>query len=108
MQFSAAKVNQIGIVWEDIQAVKLAQKAGWGIMTSHRNGETTDIFIADLALGLSTGQIKAGAPCRSERLAKYSQLLRIEEEAETQGKPLKFAGKEGSLDSIHSLASMLH
>jgi len=74
------KVNQIGSVTEAIEAVKLAQEAGWGVMTSHRSGETEDSFIADLAVGLKTGQIKTGAPCRSERLAKYNQLLRIEEE----------------------------
>eukprot|EP00488_Nonionellina_sp_1-RS-2012_P002406 TRINITY_DN45_c0_g1_i6.p2 TRINITY_DN45_c0_g1~~TRINITY_DN45_c0_g1_i6.p2 ORF type:complete len:114 (-),score=44.41 TRINITY_DN45_c0_g1_i6:98-439(-) len=74
------KVNQIGSLTESIQAVKLAKNAGWGVMTSHRSGETEDTFIADLAVGLSTGQIKTGAPCRSERLAKYNQLLRIEEE----------------------------
>lgn len=74
------KVNQIGSVTESIEAVKLSKRAGWGVMTSHRSGETEDTFIADLAVGLSTGQIKTGAPCRSERLAKYNQLLRIEEE----------------------------
>ncbi|KMZ74878.1 Phosphopyruvate hydratase [Zostera marina] len=74
------KVNQIGSVTESIEAVKMSKRAGWGIMTSHRSGETEDTFIADLAVGLSTGQIKTGAPCRSERLAKYNQLLRIEEE----------------------------
>jgi len=74
------KVNQIGSVTESIEAVIMAKKAGWGVMTSHRSGETEDTFIADLAVGLSTGQIKTGAPCRSERLAKYNQLLRIEEE----------------------------
>nr|AAL06912.1 At2g36530/F1O11.16 [Arabidopsis thaliana] len=74
------KVNQIGSVTESIEAVKMSKKAGWGVMTSHRSGETKDTFIADLAVGLSTGQIKTGAPCRSERLAKYNQLLRIEEE----------------------------
>eukprot|EP00250_Pteridium_aquilinum_P010937 c19726_g1_i1 orf=556-1893(-) len=74
------KVNQIGSVTESIEAVKMAKKAGWGVMTSHRSGETEDTFIADLAVGLATGQIKTGAPCRSERLAKYNQLLRIEEE----------------------------
>ena len=58
----------------------MAKAAGWGVMTSHRSGETEDSFIADLAVGLGTGQIKTGAPCRSERLAKYNQLLRIEEE----------------------------
>eukprot|EP00245_Coleochaete_scutata_P002385 TRINITY_DN1310_c1_g1_i1.p1 TRINITY_DN1310_c1_g1~~TRINITY_DN1310_c1_g1_i1.p1 ORF type:complete len:479 (-),score=144.03 TRINITY_DN1310_c1_g1_i1:286-1722(-) len=74
------KVNQIGSVTESIEAVNMAKEAGWGVMASHRSGETEDSFIADLAVGLSTGQIKTGAPCRSERLAKYNQLLRIEEE----------------------------
>ncbi|KAF8396462.1 hypothetical protein HHK36_018085 [Tetracentron sinense] len=74
------KVNQIGSVTESIEAVKMSKRAGWGVMTSHRSGETEDTFIADLAVGLATGQIKTGAPCRSERLAKYNQLLRIEEE----------------------------
>jgi enolase len=74
------KVNQIGSITESIAAVKMAKQAGWGVMTSHRSGETEDTYIADLAVGLCTGQIKTGAPCRSERLAKYNQLLRIEEE----------------------------
>ncbi|KAG5174936.1 enolase [Tribonema minus] len=74
------KVNQIGSVSESIAAVKLAKQSGWGVMCSHRSGETEDNYIADLAVGLCTGQIKTGAPCRSERLAKYNQLLRIEEE----------------------------
>merc|ERR1719231_2084329 len=74
------KVNQIGSISEAIQAVGMAKAAGWAVMTSHRSGETEDSFIADLAVGLKTGQIKTGAPCRSERLAKYNQLLRIEEE----------------------------
>lgn len=74
------KVNQIGSVSESIAAVKLAKQSGWGVMSSHRSGETEDNYIADLAVGLCTGQIKTGAPCRSERLSKYNQLLRIEEE----------------------------
>ncbi len=74
------KVNQIGSVTESIEACKMAQEAGWGVMVSHRSGETEDSFIADLVVGLKTGQIKTGAPCRSERLAKYNQLMRIEEE----------------------------
>uniref|UniRef100_A0A915D8D6 phosphopyruvate hydratase n=1 Tax=Ditylenchus dipsaci TaxID=166011 RepID=A0A915D8D6_9BILA len=74
------KVNQIGTVSESIEAANLARKHGWGVMVSHRSGETEDTFIADLVVGLSTGQIKTGAPCRSERLAKYNQILRIEEE----------------------------
>ncbi|BFZ23510.1 hypothetical protein BsWGS_26550 [Bradybaena similaris] len=84
------KVNQIGTVTEAIDACRMAQKAGWGVMVSHRSGETEDTFIADLVVGLATGQIKTGAPCRSERLAKYNQLLRIEEEL---GSAAKFAGK---------------
>ncbi|XP_028079579.1 enolase 2-like [Camellia sinensis] len=74
------KVNQIGSVTESIEAVKMSKHAGWGVMASHRSGETEDTFIADLSVGLATGQIKTGAPCRSERLAKNNQLLRIEEE----------------------------
>ncbi|KAF9336130.1 phosphopyruvate hydratase [Podila minutissima] len=74
------KVNQIGTVTESIQAAVLSQKSGWGVMVSHRSGETEDYTIADIVVGLRTGQIKTGAPCRSERLAKYNQLLRIEEE----------------------------
>ncbi|KAG8487859.1 hypothetical protein CXB51_018768 [Gossypium anomalum] len=74
------QVNQIGSVTESIEAVKISKSAGWGVMASHRSGETEDTFIADLSVGLATGQIKTGAPCRSERLAKYNQLLRIEEE----------------------------
>jgi enolase len=74
------KVNQIGTITEAIEAVKMAKVAGWGVMCSHRSGETEDSFIADLAVGLSCGQIKTGAPCRGERTAKYNQLLRIEEE----------------------------
>jgi len=83
------KVNQIGSVTESINSCKLAQSSGWGVMVSHRSGETEDSFIADLVVGLCTGQIKTGAPCRSERLAKYNQLLRIEEEL---GADAKFAG----------------
>jgi enolase len=74
------KVNQIGSITESIEACCLSQINGWGVMVSHRSGETEDSFIADLVVGLRTGQIKTGAPCRSERLAKYNQLLRIEEE----------------------------
>mmetsp|Transcript_7158 Transcript_7158/g.10951 ORF Transcript_7158/g.10951 Transcript_7158/m.10951 type:complete len:349 (-) Transcript_7158:1343-2389(-) len=74
------KVNQIGSISESIDAVLLSKRNGWGVMTSHRSGETEDSYIADLAVGLCTGQIKTGAPCRGERLAKYNQLLRIEEQ----------------------------
>jgi len=88
------KVNQIGTVTESIEASRLAQKAGWGVMVSHRSGETEDNTIADLVVGLRTGQIKTGAPCRSERLAKYNQLLRIEEEL---GSKARYAG-----DNFHN------
>jgi len=74
------KVNQIGSITEAIDAANLSMSNGWGVMVSHRSGETEDSFIADLVVGLQTGEIKTGAPCRSERLAKYNQLLRIEEE----------------------------
>lgn len=84
------KVNEIGSITESIQAAKDAKAAGWGVMVSHRSGETEDSFIADLAVGLGTGEIKAGAPCRSERLAKYNQLLRIEEEL---GSRAHYAGR---------------
>nr|GLL18465.1 enolase 1, chloroplastic [Ipomoea trifida] len=77
---NALQVNQIGTVTESIQAALDSKAAGWGVMVSHRSGETEDNFIADLSVGLASGQIKTGAPCRSERLAKYNQLLRIEEE----------------------------
>jgi enolase len=74
------KVNQIGSLTEAIEAWKISKQAGWGVMVSHRSGETEDNFIADLVVGLGTGQIKTGAPCRSERLSKYNQIMRIEEE----------------------------
>jgi enolase len=83
------KVNQIGSVSESIEAWRLAHNAGWGVMVSHRSGETEDTFIADLVVGLGTGEIKTGAPCRSGRLAKYNQILRIEEEL---GSAAKYAG----------------
>eukprot|EP01067_Filipodium_phascolosomae_P003058 Filipodium_phascolosomae@DN2541_c0_g1_i1.p1 len=83
------KVNQIGTVTESIEALKMSQDAGWGVMVSHRSGETEDTFIADLVVGCRTGEIKTGAPCRSERLAKYNQLLRIEEQL---GAKAKYAG----------------
>ncbi|KAK9759130.1 Enolase, C-terminal TIM barrel domain [Popillia japonica] len=85
------KVNQIGSVTESIAAHLLTKSQGWGTMVSHRSGETEDAFIADLVVGLSTGQIKTGAPCRSERLCKYNQLLRIEEQL---GKKAEYAGRQ--------------
>ncbi|KLJ12323.1 enolase [Blastomyces silverae] len=74
------KVNQIGTLTESIQAAKDSYAAGWGVMVSHRSGETEDVTIADVVVGLRSGQIKTGAPARSERLAKLNQILRIEEE----------------------------
>ncbi len=84
------KVNQIGSVTETLQAIKDSHAAGYTYMISHRSGETPDDFIADLAVATAAGQIKTGAPCRGERLAKYNQLLRIEEEL---GSKAKYAGK---------------
>jgi enolase len=83
------KVNQIGTLSETIEAVDLCQRAGWRAVTSHRSGETEDATIADLAVALNTGQIKTGAPARSDRVAKYNQLLRIESEL---GSEAKYAG----------------
>jgi enolase len=78
------KLNQIGSLTETIAAIKLARKAGWGAMVSHRSGETVDSFIADLTVGMGTGHLKTGAPCRGERVEKYNQLMRIEEELGSQ------------------------
>jgi enolase len=78
------KLNQIGSLSETIAAIEMAKRAGWTAVVSHRSGETEDTTIADLAVALNAGQIKTGAPARSDRVAKYNQLLRIEEElAET-------------------------
>jgi enolase len=74
------KLNQIGTLTETIEAVQMARKAGWGAMISHRSGETVDSFIADFTVAMGTGHLKTGAPCRGERVEKYNQLLRIEEE----------------------------
>jgi len=78
------KVNQIGTLTESLQAARMALDNKWNVMVSHRSGETISSFIADLAVGLGCRQIKAGAPCRSERLAKYNRLLQIEEELSRQ------------------------
>lgn len=85
------KVNQIGTLTESIQAAKDSFAAGWGVMVSHRSGETEDVTIADIVVGLRAGQIKTGAPARSERLAKLNQILRIEEEL---GDNAVFAGEK--------------
>jgi len=74
------KLNQIGTLTETIAAVEMARKAGWGAMVSHRSGETVDSFIADFTVAMGTGHLKTGAPCRGERVEKYNQLMRIEEE----------------------------
>lgn len=84
------KVNQIGTLTESIQAAKDSYADGWGVMVSHRSGETEDVTIADIVVGIRAGEIKTGAPCRSERLAKLNQLLRIEEEL---GEHAVYAGK---------------
>jgi len=85
------KLNQIGTLTETIAAIRMAQEAGWTAIVSHRSGETEDTTIADLAVGLNAGQIKSGAPCRSERTAKYNRLLRIADELEPAA---RFAGIE--------------
>ena len=85
------KLNQIGTVTETLNAVNMTQDAGWGVVISHRSGETEDTTIADLAVGTNAGQIKSGAPARGERTAKYNRLLRIEEEL---GDRARFAGQQ--------------
>ena len=84
------KVNQIGTLTETIDAINMAHRAGYTSVISHRSGETEDSTIADLAVATNAGQIKTGSLCRSERICKYNQLLRIEEEL---GKKAVFAGK---------------
>ena len=85
------KPNQIGTLTETLQALQMARKAGWGAVMSHRSGETEDTTIADLAVGWNVAQIKTGAPARSERVAKYNRLLRIEAEL---GQEARYAGKK--------------
>jgi enolase len=84
------KLNQIGTLTETVAAIEMARRAGWGSMVSHRSGETVDSFIADLTVGLATGHLKTGAPCRGERVEKYNQLLRIEE---SLGESAVYAGR---------------
>jgi len=84
------KLNQIGTLTETLEAVRMAHRAGWTAVVSHRSGETEDATIADLVVAINAGQIKTGAPCRSDRVAKYNQLLRIEEEL---GESAVYAGK---------------
>ena len=90
------KLNQIGTLSETLEVIEIARKAGWTSVISHRSGETEDVTIADLAVAMNTGQIKSGAPCRSERVAKYNRLLRIEEEL---GDKARYAGR----DAFHHL-----
>jgi enolase len=84
------KLNQIGTLTETIAAIEMARKAGWGAMVSHRSGETVDSFIADLTVAMRTGHLKTGAPARGERVEKYNQLMRIEEEL---GNSAAYAGR---------------
>ncbi len=85
------KLNQIGTLTETRSAIEMARNAGWGAMVSHRSGETVDTFIADLTVAMATGHLKTGAPCRGERVEKYNQLLRIEEEL---GTAAHYAGRK--------------
>ncbi|MFH1003786.1 MAG: phosphopyruvate hydratase, partial [Chloroflexota bacterium] len=85
------KLNQIGTLTETLAAIEMAHRAGWTAVVSHRSGETDDTTIADLAVGQHTGLIKAGAPCRAERTAKYNRLLRIEDEL---GDAASYAGEK--------------
>jgi enolase len=85
------KLNQIGTLSETIAAIEMAYKAGWGAMVSHRSGETVDSFIADFTVAMRTGHLKTGAPCRGERVEKYNQLMRIEEEL---GDDAVYAGRQ--------------
>ena len=84
------KVNQIGTLSETLDAITMAQRAGYTTITSHRSGETEDTTIADICVATNAGQIKTGAPARSERVAKYNQLLRIEEELDDAA---RYAGR---------------
>ncbi|MGB9673318.1 MAG: phosphopyruvate hydratase [Anaerolineales bacterium] len=85
------KLNQIGTLTETIATIEMARKAGWGAMVSHRSGETVDSFIADFTVAMATGHLKTGAPCRGERVEKYNQLMRIEEEL---GDAAVYAGRK--------------
>jgi len=85
------KLNQVGTLTETVAAIEMAREAGWGAMVSHRSGETIDTFIADFTVAMGTGHLKTGAPCRGERVEKYNQLLRIEEEL---GDEATYAGRK--------------
>ena len=85
------QLNQIGTVTETLATNRMAEEAGWGFNVSHRSGETVDSFIADFTVATRAGKIKTGAPCRGERVEKYNQLLRIEEEL---GNGTAYAGRK--------------
>jgi len=84
------KLNQIGTLSETVAAIEMARRAGWGAMVSHRSGETVDSFIADFTVAMGTGHLKTGAPCRGERVEKYNQLMRIEDEL---GEAARYSGR---------------
>ena len=85
------KVNQIGTLTETLDAIQMAHRAGWTAVVSHRSGETEDTTIADISVAVNAGQIKTGAPSRTDRVAKYNQLLRIEEELDAAA---RFPGRD--------------
>jgi enolase len=91
------KLNQIGTLTETIEAVRMCQRAEWGACVSHRSGETVDSFIADMTVALDTGHLKTGAPARGERVEKYNQLLRIEEDL---GMAAQYAGKRAFIRPV--------
>ena len=100
---SFIKVNQIGTLTETLDAVEMAQHAGYRAVISHRSGETEDSFIADLAVACGAGQIKTGAPCRSDRNAKYNQLLRIHEQLGALGRYKDPFAKKISEKALHKI-----
>jgi enolase len=89
------KINQIGTISEAINAAKYAYDLGWSAFVSHRSGETTDDFIADLTVALGSGHLRTGSPCRGERVAKYNRLMDIEDEITAGGKKVAYAGTKG-------------
>ncbi|RHZ50513.1 enolase [Aspergillus thermomutatus] len=90
------KINQIGAITESLEAARRAFNYGWRVFVSHRSGETTDDFIADLTVALSAGHLKSGSPCRGERVAKYNRLMDIEDQLDVSGSPHEYAGKSMS------------
>jgi len=94
---SLIKLNQIGTLTETIEAVRMCQQAGWGACVSHRSGETVDSFIADMTVALDTGHLKTGAPARGERVEKYNQLMRIEEDL---GSAARYEGKDAFIRPV--------